>query len=269
MFTGIVERTVRVSALTDHPGRRVLSLEIAAGDSPVPWAPAVAGESIALSGVCLTVVAVRKTPRGEVVSFDSVPETLKLTTLGRLRPGDLVNVERSLRVGDSFGGHYVTGHVDGVGTVVERRAEGDQITFWIQVPRPLIRQILKKGSVAVDGVSLTVVDVDRSRGAFSFAAIPHTVDRTTLCQRSPGSDVNVETDAFGKWVLHAMGNLEGDARLGAESHLDAGSHRDTDTHRENRAGADSEGAGRGDRFLKLLRENGYDVPDSGWGADRP
>jgi riboflavin synthase len=133
-----------------------------------------------------------------------VPETLEKTTLGRLHPGDVVNIERSLRVGDSFGGHYVTGHVDGVSTVAMREVQGDQVLFRISAAQALIRQMLPKGSIAVDGVSLTLVDVDPTANAFSFAAIPHTLARTTLGAAAPGTLVNIETDAFGKWVLHAL-----------------------------------------------------------------
>jgi len=232
MFTGIVERTARVRGLLDKEGGRRLTLGIdapgvigpgcpepnaetpvAGGDSLPAWRPAVLGESISVNGVCLTVVESSRTPEGlrELVAFDVVPETLGLTTLGQLREGDPVNVERSLRVGDSFGGHYVTGHVDGVGTVSRRTQEGDQVTFEIRLPEHLVVQILRKGSIAVDGVSLTVVDVERKRTAFTFAAIPHTLERTTLRDRGVGSQVNIETDAFGKWVIHSLTGVVGTA----------------------------------------------------------
>jgi riboflavin synthase len=211
MFTGIVERTGRVASLEDRPGRRVIGVSVQDEKGLPAWSPAVLGESIAVSGACLTVVAVRSISGGEMVSFDAVPETLEKTTLGRLRIGDLVNLERSLRAGDRFGGHYVTGHIDGVGTLRARRPEGDQQLFEVQAPPRLIEQIIPKGSIAVDGISLTVVDVDGREGWFSFAVIPHTLSWTNLASKGVGSAVNLETDAFGKWVLHAMGRLRGGA----------------------------------------------------------
>ncbi|MBI4603807.1 MAG: riboflavin synthase [Planctomycetes bacterium] len=214
MFTGIVERTAAVAAVQDRAGGRRITVRVDERPGLPPWRPASLGESIAVNGVCLTVVEARA--GGLEVDFDAVPETLRLTTLGALRSGDEANLERSLRVGDVLGGHYVTGHVDGVGTVLQRRAEGDQVTFRIEAPRRLFRQVIPKGSVAVDGISLTVVEVDRAGGWFSFAAIPHTLERTALRHRPPGSKVNLETDAFGKWVLHALEEIAGrggDARL--------------------------------------------------------
>jgi len=232
MFTGIVERTAKVAALEDRPGRRVITIDVT-NDQPLPpWPPAAVGESIALNGVCLTVVATRSRQGGEAVSFDAVPETLERTTLGRLRVGEAVNIERSLRVGDRFGGHYVTGHVDGVATVRSRERQGDQVLFRIDAPAGLLRQILPKGSVAVDGISLTVIDVDSKESWFSFAVIPHTLEWTNLGARAVRSAVNIETDAFGKWVLHAMGLSTGvalpDASASADERLrrllDAGEH---------------------------------------------
>jgi riboflavin synthase alpha subunit len=167
------------------------------------------GESIAVSGVCLTAVAHRDLGGGAEVVFEAVPETLSKTTLGRLRAGDAVNLERSLAVGDRLGGHYVTGHVDGTGTIRARRREGDQVLFEVAAPAELLRQVIPKGSVAIDGISLTVIDVNRHAGYFSFAAIPHTLERTTLGNRRLGAAVNLETDAFGKWVLHALEEILG------------------------------------------------------------
>lgn len=206
MFTGIVERTAKVSRILDRAGSRVLELKVEDSPRLAPLAPVTLGESIAVSGVCLTVVSV------EPMSFDVVPETLSKTTLSGLRQGDRVNLERSLRVGDSFGGHYVTGHVDGVGHVKSRQQVGDQALFEIAAPPHLTRQMIPKGSIAVDGISLTLIDVERREGWFSFAAIPHTLERTTLSLRQPGSAVNLETDAFGKWVLHGLECLKVDAR---------------------------------------------------------
>jgi riboflavin synthase len=209
MFTGIVERTARVSETLDSAGSRLLRLDVEERAGLPVWRPAAPGESIALNGVCLTVVENLRGASAGDLSFEVVPETLKLTTLGSLCGGDEVNLERSLRVGDPLGGHYVSGHVDGVGRVRRRLSQGDQVLFEIEVESRLLREILRKGSVAVDGISLTVVEVERAAGWFSFAAIPHTLERTALKHRRVGSHVNVETDAFGKWVLHALGETLG------------------------------------------------------------
>jgi riboflavin synthase len=205
MFTGIIERTARVVALEDRPGSRLI--RVAAGPPGRAARPIDAGESIAVNGACLT--AVESGVRGGSIelAFEVVPETLRLTTLGSLEPGEEVNFERALAAGDLLGGHLLTGHVDGVGAVRARRPEGDQVLFEIEAPADLLRQVIRKGSIAVDGVSLTVVDVGRREGWFSFAAIPHTLERTALKARAAGSRVNLETDVFGKWVLHAVGDL--------------------------------------------------------------
>lgn len=204
MFTGIVERTARIVELVPSgPGGDeglTLRLEAEIGDHLPPWKEPALGESIAVDGVCLTVVAAR----GHHLEFTAVPETLGLTTLGAREVGDRVNLEQALAVGDRFGGHFVTGHVDGMGKVVGRVVEGDQEVFTISAPAHLIEQMLRKGSITVDGVSLTLVEVNREAGWFSFAAIPHTLQITALGERGPGSAVNLETDAYGKWILHGL-----------------------------------------------------------------
>lgn len=210
MFTGIVERMGRVADVIARPGSHRIRIEV--GDAPglAPWRAAVPGESIAVGGVCLTLVGDRGVSGdGKDLAFDAVPETLRRTTLGVLRPGDDVNLERSLRVGDVLGGHHVTGHVDGLGTVRSAEREGDQVLFVIEAPAAIIRGVISKGSIAVDGISLTVIDVEPGAGTFSFAAIPHTLEHTTLRRRHPGSLVNLETDALGKWVLHAVAGIAG------------------------------------------------------------
>ncbi len=214
MFTGIVERTAAVTSVAERSGNRRLVLDIGEVNGRPAWDDVAIGESIAVSGTCLTVVE-QPSPTG--IAFDVVPESLAKTTLGSLRPGSHVNLERSLAAGDRFGGHYVTGHIDGVGEVSAREPEGGQITFAITVPPELVRQILPKGSIAVDGISLTVIDVDPARSGFTFAAIPHTLECTTLGGTAVGTKVNLETDAFGKWVLHAADGAArgegGDERL--------------------------------------------------------
>ena len=246
MFTGIVERTARIVEIEDRPGSRVVTVEIRRETGRPPWAGATLGESISVSGVCLTVVAARGTRGGQIISFEAVPETLQKTTLGRLKVGDLANIERSLRAGDLLGGHYVTGHVDGVGSIRSMRRMGDQVLFEVQVPEPVIRQVIPKGSVAVDGISLTVVDVDRKSRAFTFAAIPHTLAWTTLSRGAPGAQLNIETDALGKWVLHGL-ELAGYSRSPAQIESQGGKP----------VGDSAPAESAGERLQRLLAEGGY------------
>ena len=204
MFTGIVERTGVVEAAVDTGGGLSLRVGVMDDSSHGPWRDVELGESIGVNGACLTVVDFDNGAGSAAVSFEVVPESLEKTTLGALRPGDAVNIERSLRAGDSFGGHYVTGHVDGTGEVVEMERQGDQVLFRVSTLPGLMDQMLDKGSIAVDGVSLTIVEVNRTDRWFSFAAIPHTLAWTNLGALSAGHEVNIETDAFGKWALHGL-----------------------------------------------------------------
>lgn len=152
------------------------------------------GDSIAINGCCLTVVDIA----GDTLAFDAGEETLSRTNLGQTQAGDTVNLETSLKLGDDLGGHLVTGHIDGVATVDQRMDDADWSTFWFRVPAELTRQMASKGSVAVDGVSLTLVDVEQDR--FSVALIPHTLKVTTLGARKVGDRVNIETDVLAKYV---------------------------------------------------------------------
>jgi len=189
MFTGLVECLASVAqVVAAPPGRRLV---VQAGALA---REATIGESIAVSGCCLTVVAID----GEKLSFEAGPETLARTTLGSLSAGSPVNLERSLRLSDRLGGHLVSGHIDGVGRVDSRVDEGDWSTVWFEAPAALLRQMASKGSVAVDGVSLTLVDVLADR--FSVALIPHTLAVTTLGRLTPGAAVNLETDILAKYV---------------------------------------------------------------------
>jgi riboflavin synthase len=156
------------------------------------------GASVALNGCCLTAVAIQ----GDRLEFQAGAETLSRTNLGQLKPGDRVNFEPSLKAGDPLGGHYVSGHIDGLGTVDRRDDDAEWSTFWFRVPAALTRQMASKGSVAVDGISLTLVDVEEDR--FSVALIPHTLEATTLGARQPGDAVNIETDILAKYVERMM-----------------------------------------------------------------
>ena len=187
MFTGIVQHLADVVAAdTEGPGRR---LEVDCREI----APAV-GDSIAINGCCLTVVEVR----GSRLTFQLGAETRSRTSLGELIPGSKVNLETSLRVGDAFGGHLVTGHIDATGTVLSRKDNGQWSTMWFSYPARLAGELVSKGSIAVDGVSLTLVDVEADR--FSVMLIPHTLKVTTLGFRGQGDRVNLETDIIGKYV---------------------------------------------------------------------
>lgn len=189
MFTGLVESLGRVvTALPEDAGLR---LAVEAGDTATGVA---IGDSICVSGCCLSVVRLE----GGHLEFQLGPETLARTTLGGLRPGAAVNLERSLRLTDRLGGHLVTGHVDGVGGLVSLARDGDWVTCRFAAAPALMPQMAAKGSVAVDGVSLTVVDV--AADSFSVALIPHTLACTTLGTLTPGTLVNLETDLVAKYV---------------------------------------------------------------------
>jgi riboflavin synthase len=193
MFTGLVERLAEVSAVVpEPPGVRLLIREAAIAASTK------IGDSVAINGCCLTVIAVGE----ESLSFQAGGETLSRTNLGELNSGDRVNVERSLRAGDALGGHYVTGHIDAVGIVDERSVDNDWCTMWFRAPAPQLLQMASKGSVAVDGVSLTLVDIEQER--FSVALIPHTLKVTTLGLRNAGDRVNIETDVLAKYVQRQL-----------------------------------------------------------------
>lgn len=189
MFTGLVEATGKITALESQgPGMRIV---VNAGD----LANGVEiGDSIANNGCCLTVIEAN----GPYLAFEAGPETLSKTSLGGKQVGDSVNLERSLQVGDRLGGHLVTGHVDARGILDERTDDEEWSTFWFRVPETLIRQMAPKGSITVEGVSLTLVDVEADR--FCVALIPHTLEVTTLGGLQPGDTVNLETDLLAKYV---------------------------------------------------------------------
>ena len=189
MFTGLVQALAKVVAIHPEPPGKRLSIH-----SPQIATAAKNGDSIAVNGCCLTVIGIE----GDLLSFEAGPETLSRTNLGHLTAGGVVNLEASLAVGDKLGGHFVTGHVDGLGTVADIRREGLWTTLWIAYPPRLGPQLASKGSVAIDGVSLTLVDVERER--FSVQLIPHTLAVTTLGRLSIGDRVNLETDLLAKYV---------------------------------------------------------------------
>ncbi len=193
MFSGLVETMSGVLAIEQEPGGIRLRVE-----RPRTFDDVRMGDSIANNGCCLTVVACDD---GQM-SFQAGQETLSKTTLGRLEVGDRVNLERSLALGDRLGGHLVTGHIDGTGNLLKREEQSDWATMVFAAPFELLRQMASKGSIAVDGVSLTLVTVTDS--SFSVALIPHTLEHTTLGHLAEGNPVNLETDLLAKYVQRQL-----------------------------------------------------------------
>jgi riboflavin synthase len=189
MFTGLIEDVGKVQKLERRGGSAVLSVLTA-----LPAAEFLLGDSVAINGVCLTVTSID----GSLLSFDVSPETLDKSGLGRLSSGSMVNLERAMRLSDRLGGHIVTGHIDCVATLSERRVESGNIIFNFRLPPEKCRYVIEKGSVAIDGISLTVNSV--TSDSFSVNIIPHTAEMTTLKLRKPGDMVNIETDIVGKYV---------------------------------------------------------------------
>lgn len=201
MFTGLVESLGKVVAVeAEPPGLRLVV------ESHTVAADAALGDSVCVSGCCLSVVAID----GSRLAFQLGPETLARTTLGGVAAGRDVNLERSLRLSDRLGGHLVTGHVDGVGRLTSRRDDGDWTTCRFAAPSHVLGQLASKGSVAVDGVSLTVVDVDDE--TFGVALIPHTLAATTLGGLAEGEGVNLETDLVFKYVARWLGARDREGR---------------------------------------------------------
>ncbi len=189
MFTGIVREVGQATAVTGTSGG--IRLEIEAPETAVTSA---VGDSVSIDGCCLTVVAVG----GERLAFDAVPETLGRTSLGGIAAGAAVNVEPALRAGEPLGGHYVQGHVDGVGSVRSVEAEGNGRRVWIDAPGDLLRYAVEKGSIAVQGTSLTIAELDDA--GFAVALVPHTLEATTLGDLARRSIVNLEVDVLAKYV---------------------------------------------------------------------
>ena len=199
MFTGIIEELGRVRGIKG--GREGARLTIEARGI---LADIRRGDSVAVNGVCLTVTEHTET----AFAVDVMAETLAKTNLGRLRRGARVNLERALRLGDRLGGHLVTGHVDGVGTIVGRERQGIATVFAVRAPQEVARYLIPKGSVAVDGISLTVVNV--MGDIFTVSIIPHTAALTTLGFKQPGDTVNLEADVVGKYVARLLRREEGE-----------------------------------------------------------
>jgi riboflavin synthase len=197
MFTGIVEKTVRIAAVVDSASFRRLSLS-------ADWTDVVPGESIAINGCCLTVAQILS---GRL-DFDVITETLEKTNLGQLIAGDEVNVERSLRVGDRLSGHFVQGHVDGVARLTDIKPTAGEYRLTIAAPIEFAKYIVPKGSVTVDGVSLTVASL-HDNSLFDVALIPTTLSLTTLGQKKIGWLFNLETDVLSKTIVSYLERRSG------------------------------------------------------------
>lgn len=197
MFTGLVEGQATVVEVVPEGAAVRLVLDL-----PDQFTGEVhMGDSIALNGCCLTVISIA----GSRMAFQAGTETLSKTNLGELVPGSLVNVERAVAVGSRLGGHFVQGHVDGTGHIDRIDQDGEWTTMWFRIPPQLTLQMVPKGSITVDGISLTLVQVESQR--FSVALIPHTLAVTTLGRRRVGDAVNIETDILGKYVQKLVGDI--------------------------------------------------------------
>ena len=193
MFTGIVEGVGKVKKITKATKNRSDIQMIV--DLGKHGKGLKIGQSVALNGVCLTVTKLSKTGS----TFEMIEETTKKTDLGNLKVGGIVNIERSLKAGDRLEGHFVLGHVDGVGIIKKIERKPKEVQVWFEVPKSLSKYVVKKGSIAMDGISLTVVDVKKNLA--SICLIPHTIEVTNFKTKDIGDKVNIETDILGKYIL--------------------------------------------------------------------
>ena len=193
MFTGIVEGIGKIKKISKSTKNRSAIQMIV--DLGKHGKNLKTGQSIALNGVCLTVSKLSKTG----CTFEMIEETTKKTDLGNLKPGGIVNIERSLKAGDRLEGHFVLGHVDGVGIIKKIKKKPKEVEVWFEIPKILSKYVVKKGSIAMDGISLTVVDIKKNLA--SICLIPHTIEVTNFKTKKIGDKVNIETDILGKYIL--------------------------------------------------------------------
>jgi len=193
MFTGIVEGIGKVERISKNTkNRSAIQLTVNLGKYSKGLK---VGQSVALNGVCLTATKLSKSN----CIFEMIEETTKKTDLGNLKPGSIVNIERSLKAGDRLEGHFVLGHVDGVGTIKKIQNKSKEVQIWFEIPKDLTKYVVKKGSIAIDGISLTVVDVKNNLA--SVCLIPHTIEITNFKTKNIGDKINIETDILGKYIL--------------------------------------------------------------------
>ncbi len=193
MFTGIIEGIGKVEKIEkSSKNRSAVQMTVNIGKHSKGLK---VGQSVALNGVCLTVTKINN----DKCNFEMIDETTKKTDLGNLKKGSIVNIERSLKAGDRLEGHFVLGHVDGVGIIKKIEKKPKEVQIWFEVPKNLARYVVQKGSIAIDGISLTVVDVKKN--LVSVCLIPHTIDVTNFHTKHVGDKVNIETDILGKYIL--------------------------------------------------------------------
>ncbi len=202
MFTGIIEVRCRVEKAAPSGGGLLLAVDSSALEGPLQL-----GESVAVNGVCLTISSLD----GALATFDAVEETIERSNLRELRTGDYVNAERALKVGDRLGGHFVAGHVDGIGVLKRIKKLASSTVLTVECGPELAANMIEKGSVALEGVSLTLVSVDKKR--FSVATIPHTLAVTTLGEKRSGAHLNIEVDMLGKWVRKLLGGARPGSKI--------------------------------------------------------
>jgi riboflavin synthase len=193
MFTGIVEglgKIVKFEKKTNNRSATKMKIKLRKLAKGLR-----VGDSVAVDGVCLTAVSVVR----DIAEFEMVEETIKKTNLGSLESGDKVNIERSLKVGDRLEGHFVLGHVDGVGIIKKIEKQLRQVKIWIELSKQMSKHVIQKGSITVDGISLTVID--KRKNKISVSIIPHTMKITNLVLKTIGDKVNIETDILGKYIL--------------------------------------------------------------------
>ena len=193
MFTGIIQGIGKIEKISKNTkNRSAFQMTVDLGKHAKGLK---VGQSVALNGVCLSATKILKNK----CDFEMIDETIKQTDLGNLVPGATVNIERSLKVGDRMEGHFVLGHVDGVGIIKKIEKKPKEIKVWFEVPKKLIKFVVKKGSIAIDGISLTVVDVTKNNA--SVCLIPHTIKITNFQSKKVGDKINIETDILGKYIL--------------------------------------------------------------------
>ena len=194
MFTGIIEGVGKIQKISSTTNKRsAFQMTVDLGK----YAKGLkVGHSVALNGVCLSATKISKNK----CDFEMIDETIKKTNLGNLVKGSVVNIERSLKVGDRMEGHFVLGHVDGVGIIKKIEKKPKEIKVWFEIPKKLTKYVVKKGAIAIDGISLTVVDVTKNKA--SVCLIPHTVKVTNFQSKNVGDKVNIETDILGKYILN-------------------------------------------------------------------
>ena len=202
MFTGIIEDQGKVTAIQKDVNSMQLTIV-----TPKIVSDAHLGDSIAVNGVCLTVTDLNN----EEMTVDVMPETVKATTIHKLKLGDFVNLERAMSANGRFGGHFVSGHVDGVGTIKSKKPVSNAVYIEIEMAKDLLANCIQKGSITIDGTSLTLFQVSAS--SVTVSIIPHTYDETILGRKGVGETVNIETDLFGKYVLHHLKKTEQNSNI--------------------------------------------------------